>query len=118
MSHVVLTSFTLDNIKNDQKKKHKRTNNDLLNTTKKTKIKQHKIRACVRACVEEVNRLYNEPRLQFLKNIVQLTAYYNLGEDIGSRGDRGTRLNAGMKNLKISCKPPLSLLIKDAVNSS
>ena len=27
---------------NDQKKKHKRTNNDLLNTAKKTKIKQHK----------------------------------------------------------------------------
>jgi hypothetical protein len=41
----------------------------------------------------------------------------SLGEDIGSRVDRGTRLNAGMKNVKSWCKPPLSLLIKDAENS-
>ena len=48
---------------------------------------------------------------------MQLTADFNLGEDIGSRGDRGTRLNVGMKNVDSSCKPPLSLLIKDAENS-
>jgi hypothetical protein len=45
-------------------------------------------------CVEQVNCLYNIPRLHLKKNILRLTAYFKLGENIESREGRGTRLKA------------------------
>jgi len=57
-------------------------------------------------CVEQINRLYNEPRTFKKKHFT-----VNLCEDIGSRGNRAKRLKAGIKNVKSSRESYLSLLI-------
>lgn len=43
--------------------------------------------------MEQPNHPYYEPRLHFLI-ILRLSAYFNLGKDIGSREDSGARLKA------------------------
>lgn len=55
--------------------------------------KKHSEYRLVDFCVEQANHPYYEPRLHFLI-ILRLSAYINLGKDIGSREDSGTRLKA------------------------
>lgn len=55
--------------------------------------KKHSEYRLVDFCVEQANHPYYEPRLHFLI-ILRLSAYFNLGKDIGSREDSGTRLKA------------------------